>query len=432
MNIPLSKPDISELEIEYVTRVLRGGELSLGPRLREFEEKFAAYAGTRYAVATSSGTAALHLCVRALGIGPEDEVITSSFSFVASANCLLYERALPYFVDIDSQSLNIDPSEIRKFLQDRCTTHGRKGALIDKQTGRTVKAILPIHVFGLPCDMDPILELAREYDLHILEDACEAMGAQYRGRRVGTFGDAGVFAFYPNKQMTTGEGGMVVTNDERIAELCRSLRNQGRDADSGWLHHVRLGFNYRLSDLHCALGLAQLERIGELLCAREMVAAVYNRALAGNPLLKLPTEPREVKRGWFVYVIQLLGPSPRRLRDRVLLELRKQGVGCQVYFPAIHRQPYFRRYDGSTSRPLPRTESASDRCLALPFFSGLTEEQIAYVCDVLLRTLEMQTATRVPEARLPTNEATGAERSGVLLSELIQHSQDHETAEGQR
>lgn len=426
MNIPLSKPDISELEIAYVTQVLRGSELSLGPRLREFEEKFAAYVGTRFAVATSSGTAALHLCVRALGIGPEDEVITSSFSFVASANCLLYERALPIFVDIDSGSLNIDPAEIRKFLQHRCTLDARKDALVDKQTGRTVKGILPIHVFGLPCEMDPILELAREYNLSIIEDACEALGGEYHGRRVGTLGDAGVFAFYPNKQMTTAEGGMVVTNDKRIADLCRSLRNQGRDDDCGWLRHVRLGFNYRLSELHCALGLAQLERIDELLRAREEVAAVYNRVLAGNPLLKLPAQPRNAKCGWFVYVVQLLGPSPRRLRDRLLSQLREQGIGCQAYFPAIHQQPYFQEYDSTVYHPLTRTESASDRCLALPFFSGLSESQIVSVCDVLVKALETETATPVPEAGVDT------ERSRSPLGEFATHSQKHETVEGQR
>jgi len=416
MNVPLSKPDIGEVEIEYVTRVLRSGQLSLGPVVREFEEKFAAYIGARYAVAVNSGTSALHLCVRALGIGPEDEVLTTSFSFVASANCLLFERALPVFIDIDPATLNIDPEGIRRFLRTRCASNGHKGGLLDKRTGRKVKAILPVHVFGLPCNMNPILDLAREYGLRLIEDACEAVGAEYRGRRVGTLGDVGVFAFYPNKQMTAAEGGMILTNDARIAELCRSMRNQGRGPDSSWLQHVRLGFNYRLSDVHCALGLAQLERIDTLLRAREAVANAYNRALSGNPLVTLPGEMPDAKRSWFVYVIQLLDSCPRQLRDRVLHRLREQGVGCQVYFPPIHRQSYMEEYGVAASPPLPRTESVSDRCLALPFFAGLTEEQISHVRDVLVRTLEEEAGALV-SASQPANQHPRRQPSKLKATE---------------
>ena len=288
MRIPLSRPEVGEREIEYVTRALLSGCLSLGPWLAEFEERFAACAGTRFAVATNSGTSALHLCVKALGIGPEDEVLTSSFSFVASANCILYERAVPVFVDIDPTTLNLDPNELAKWISRNCTWESAHGRLMNRRTGRAVKAILPVHIFGLPCDMTPILEIAKRFNLRVLEDACEALGAEYGERRVGTFGDAAAFAFYPNKQMTTAEGGMVVTNDSRIAATCRSLRNQGRDDESGWLRHVQLGFNYRLSELHCALGLAQLERIKELLFARARVAAAYSRALAGIHRIILP------------------------------------------------------------------------------------------------------------------------------------------------
>jgi FlaA1/EpsC-like NDP-sugar epimerase/dTDP-4-amino-4,6-dideoxygalactose transaminase len=398
MKVPLSKPDIGELEIQYVTEVLRKGKLSLGPRLGEFEEKFAAYVGTRYAIATNSGTSALHLCVRSLGIGPQDEVITTPFSFVASTNCILYEGALPVFVDIDPVTLNIDPKQLRRFLRQCCTLDTKRGALMDKATGRTVKAILPVHVFGLPCDMDPIMELARQYGLTVIEDACEALGGEYRGRRVGTFGDAAAFAFYPNKQMTTAEGGMIVTDNEDVARLCRSLRNQGRDEDSSWLRHVRLGYNYRLSDIHCALGLAQLERIDELLQARERNAARYNKALAGNPYLTLPSEFDGIQRSWFVFVVQMNSPAAKADRDRVLLKLREQGIECQAYFPAIHRQAYLSGNARAPLGPLFRTESASDRCIALPFFSTESEEQIEFVSETLARILE---ETLAPTAQTP-------------------------------
>ena len=396
LEVPLSKPDITEREVKYVTQVLRTGTLCLGPRLREFEEKFAAYVETRFAIATNSGTSALHLCVRALGIGPGDEAITTSFSFVASANCLLYERARPVFVDIDPVTLNIDPEKIRGFLEKRCKRDPQTGLPVDRQTGRTVKAILPVHVFGLPCDMGSILELAREFNLDIIEDACEALGAEYKGRRVGTFGHVAAFAFYPNKQMTTAEGGMIVTNDEQLARLCRSMRNQGRDEDSTWLQHVRLGYNYRLSDLHCVLGLAQLERIEELLIARENVARAYDSALAGNALLTLLRTPAGSKRSWFVYVVQINGSPP--LRDRILACLRRHGIGCQAYFPAIHRQPYFRDSDLKCQEPLPWTERAADRCLALPFFSRISRKQIQLVCDTLLNTIEEDSAVHLSES----------------------------------
>lgn len=392
MKVPLSKPDIGEREIQYVTEVLRSGRLSLGPRLTEFEEKFAEFIGTRYAVATNSGTSALHLGVRALGIGAQDEVITTPFSFVASANCMLYEGATPVFVDIDPVTMNIDPKQIRRFLKQCCSLDSRRGVVVNRSTGRTVKAILPVHVFGLPCDMDPIVDLARQYGLSIIEDACEGLGAEYRGRRAGTFGDVAAFAFYPNKQMTTAEGGMIVTNNEEIARLCRSIRNQGRDEDSGWLRHVRLGYNYRLSDLHCALGIAQLERIKELLEARKRIAASYTRALSGNPHLILPSDFEGINRSWFVYFIQINVSSPRGARDRILGKLRDKGIDCQAYFPPIHKQSYFSGHALAPFAPLIRTDAASDRCLAIPFFSSESTEQIAYVTETLTRVLEDELA----------------------------------------
>jgi FlaA1/EpsC-like NDP-sugar epimerase/dTDP-4-amino-4,6-dideoxygalactose transaminase len=399
MQVPLSKPEIGEKEIRYVTDVLRSGQLSLGPRLAEFEQKFASYVGTRHAVATNSGTSALHLCVRALGIGPQDEVITSPFSFVASANCMLYEGALPVFVDIDPVTMNLDAKQVRRFLRQSCGLDSRRGALIDKATGRTVKAILPVHVFGLPCDMDPIMEVARQYGLAVIEDACEALGAEYRGRRVGTFGDVASFAFYPNKQMTTGEGGMIVTDNEEIARLCRSMRNQGRDEDSAWLKHVRLGFNYRLSDIHCALGLAQLERIEELLQERERVADAYSRALADIPALTLPSEFDGIKRSWFVYVVQINSPAPRAVRDRAMMKLRERGVACQAYFPAIHKQSYISGNARVPLGPLFRTDAASDSSLAIPFFSSMSQDQIEFVAGTLRTVLAEEFAPSMQTSR---------------------------------
>jgi len=253
MRIPLSKPDIGEREIEYVTRTLRSGQLSLGPALDEFETRFAAYVGTRFAIATNSGTSALHACVRALGIGADDDVLTVSFSFPASVNCLLYEQALPCFVDIGPATLNLDPADAHKILAREYVWDPTSRRAVNRRSGRTLKAILPVHIFGLPCEMGPILKIADDLDLFVIEDACEALGAEWEGRRVGTFGDAAAFAFYANKQMTTGEGGMIVTDNPKVASLCRSMRNQGRGEDGEWLLHVRLGYNYRLSDIHCAL-----------------------------------------------------------------------------------------------------------------------------------------------------------------------------------
>ena len=396
MKIPLSKPDIREHEIEKVVEVLRSNRLSLGPKLGEFEERFAAYTGTRYAIAVNSGTSALHLCIRALGIGPQDEVITTPFSFVASTNCILYEGACPIFIDIDPVTLNLDPKQLRRFLRQCCSLDSRRGILLNKTTGRVVKAILPVHVFGLPCDMDPIMDLARQYGLHVVEDACEALGAEYRGRRIGTFGDAAVFAFYPNKQMTTAEGGMIVTDNQEIATLCRSMRNQGRDEDSSWLRHVRLGYNYRLSELHCALGLAQMDRLNELLEARQRVATAYNRALAGLPHLTVPTDIEGSKRSWFVYVVQLRLPAPRALRGRIMLKLRERGVESHAYFPAIHKQPYIAGAARAPLGQLYRTESASDRCLALPLFPSATPDEIEYVRLSLTQILEAESGTLAP------------------------------------
>ncbi len=386
MRLPLSAPDIGEREIEYVTRVLRSQRLSLGPAVAQFEDRFAQYVGARHAIAVNSGTSALHLCVRAMGIRAGHAVITTSFSFVASVNCILFEGASPILLDIDPRTLNLDANRVQDFLRRECMRQA-DGAVVQRATGKIIKAILPVHVFGLPCDMQAFTELAREYNLLLLEDACEAIGAEIGGRKAGTFGDAAVFAFYPNKQITTGEGGMIVTDDLGIAEMCRSLRNQGRDANGAWLNHVQLGYNYRLSEIHAALGLAQLERIAELLAGRREAALTYTRLLERADLLELPCEQPDVKRSWFVYVIRFRGNSPREARERVRQSLLQQGITTQVYFPAIHRQPYFRAYQPHRLE-LPHTEQAADTCLALPFSSRIGEAEIHFVCDAIASALE--------------------------------------------
>lgn len=381
MRIPLSSPDVGERELDYVTRVLRSNHLSLGPWLPRFEEAFATYAGRKYAIAANSGTSALHMCVQAMGLTSGDAVITTAFSFVASANCLLYEGVVPVFVDIDSATLNIDPRKIRQFLERECYRDGH-GALVDRNTGAIVRAILPVHVFGLPCEMDEIQAIAEDYHLEILEDSCEAIGATYRGRKAGTFGKAGVFAFYPNKQMTTGEGGMVVTDDPQVADRCRSLRNQGRDNSGQWLNHVMLGFNYRLSDVHCAIGLAQLERIEELLRKREAAAESYTRRLQDSGL-QLPLAISECTRSWFVYVVQFQGSQATAKRSELRELLAARGIASQVYFPAIHRQPYYPQALRRIYGDLQATENAADTCLALPFSSRITEAEIDEVCEAV-------------------------------------------------
>lgn len=407
MNISLSAPDIGEKEIDYVVRVLQSGQLSIGPWLTRFEEKFAEYAGTKYAVAANSGTSALHMCVCALGLGAGDEVLTTSFSFVASVNCLLYEGVRPALVDIDPLTFNIDPERLRQFLSLRCA-RAADGSLIDKLTGKNVKGLLPVHIFGFPCAMDAIMSIADEYGLLVIEDACEAIGAEIHSRRVGTFGNAAVFAFYPNKQMTTGEGGMVVTNDARIAEVCRSLRNQGRDTEGRWLRHVRLGYNYRLSDIHAALGLAQLERIDQLLSARAEVAGIYSQFLAGHPALRLPGEQAGMKRSWFVYVVRFIGHSLREARDSVQTRLREKGLPSQVYFPAIHRQPFFEHCVPDFSDRLPNTENAADTCLALPFSSRMRESEIRLVCEEVLRALDSVDSSQSSLSIVDVGSRTGA------------------------
>jgi perosamine synthetase len=369
MKIPLSKPDITDLEIEYVTRVLKTPDLSLGPRLVEFETKMAEFIGGQQAVAVNSGTSALHLIIKSLDIKDGDEVITTPFSFISSANCILFERAKPVFVDIDPLTLNIDVNRIE-----------------EKITART-KAILAVDVFGYPADWDRLGPMAKRYNLKLVEDSCEALGAEYKGKKAGTFGDAAAFAFYPNKPMTTGEGGIVVTNDKEIADLCRSLRNQGRTGSDEWLEHQRLGYNYRLSDINCALGIAQLERIEELLSKRERAAQMYDARLKDWAEAAIPFSSSGVKRSWFVYVIVLADQYSRENRDQILANLRERGIGCSNYFAPIHLQPFYAKLFGFRPGDFPVTEHVSARTIALPFYGNLAEAEIDFVVKNLKETV---------------------------------------------
>jgi perosamine synthetase len=370
--IPLARPDLGPLERELVLETLEGGRLALGPRLGEFEGALAGRLGVDRVSAVSSGTAALHLSVRAAGIEPGDRVITSPFSFVASANCVVYEGAEPLFCDIDPRTLNIDPAAAAAAIDDRTT------------------GLLPVHIFGYPADMPTFEALASERGLWLVEDACEALGAVHGdGPPVGARGNLATFGFYPNKQITTGEGGAVVCPSPEIAARIDSERNQGRAPDMGWLDHDRLGYNYRLDDLSCALGVAQVERLDQLLADRARVAGLYGEALAGLEGLELPCpDAGGDRRSWFVYVVQL----PRGVdRDAVVVDLRKRGVDSKPYLPAIHLNAFYRERFGHREGEFPVCEDVSARSLALPFFGSLTEGEVAEVAEALGAVLRTPT-----------------------------------------
>jgi perosamine synthetase len=365
MRIPLSRPDITEADIHAVSAVLRTSRLSLGPRLEEFEQAMAQCIGTSQAVAVNSGTSALHLCIRALGISEGDEVIVPSFAFIAVANVVRYERAVPVFVDIDPGMLNLDPARIEEAI-----------------TLRT-RAIIVVHTFGCPAALDEILELARRHGLFVIEDACEALGARFAGRKVGSFGGAGVFGFYPNKQITAGEGGMMVTNNSKVAALARKLRNQGRGESGDWFQHEELGYNYRISELHCALGTSQLKRLETILERRETIASEYHRRLESQPDLELPKIALPRRRiSWFAYVLRLSERFAASHRDHIIQEMASRGIACGRYFAPIHLQPAYRSQP-HRSMTLTRTESIAPRTLALPFFNGISVEQIDEVAQHL-------------------------------------------------
>lgn len=377
-DVPLSSPDVTDEDRDRVLEILNGRTLSLGPVLPAFEKALAEAAGTRFAVAVNSGTSALHLCVKAAGIGEGDEVITSPFSFVASANCMLFERAIPKFVDIDIDTYNINVDAVRSAV------------------GPRTKGILPIHVFGRPCDIDGINAIANQRGLAVIEDSCEAIGATVNGRRAGGLGQSGVFAFYPNKQITTGEGGAVLTNDESIAALCRSWRNQGRGAGSAWLQHERLGYNYRISEINCALGLGQVSRLDAILAQRQRVAECYTQMLARVPEVIVPTAPVQgTTISWFVYVIRLQDNFTRENRDQVLESLRNAGIGCNNYFSPIHLQSFYQDAFHYRRGDFPVTEHVADRTIALPFFNQLTADQIEVVVKALSEAIHSLKAAQV-------------------------------------
>lgn len=368
MNVPLSGPDITDLEIKYVNEVLSSTKLSIGPIIEEFEKKVAQFTGTKHAIAVNSGTSGLHLIVKSLDIKDDDEVITTPFSFVASSNCVMMERARPVFVDIDPLTLNLDISQIEEKINEK------------------TKALLPVDVFGQTVDMVQINKLAKKYNLKVIEDSCEAIGGEYNGIKAGKMCDAGVFAFYPNKQITTAEGGIIVTDNDDIADLCRSMRSQGRPITGLWLEHERLGYNYRLSELHAALGVAQMERIEEILDKRCKVADTYNTKLKRIHGVSVPYIAPEVNRmSWFVYVVRL---DKRVDRNRVMNYLIENGIGCRPYFTPIHLQKYFIELYGYKKGDFPVTEEVAESTIALPFFNNLTEEQIDYVAANLKEGIE--------------------------------------------
>ncbi len=386
--VPMSSPDLSDAERRAVDEVLATPRLSLGPQVEAFEAAVAERLGAKHAIAVSSGTAGLHLCVRAAGIRDGDRVITTPFSFVASANVLLYERAVPIFVDIDPATANIDPELAAEAAQ----ALGRGGVAAIRWLPRKgapgvgpLKALLPVDAFGQPADFDILMRTAKEHNLAVIEDSCEALGAEYKGRAAGMLGDAGVFGFYPNKQITTGEGGLVVTDRGDWAEMVRSLRNQGRAPGDTWLEHTYLGYNYRLNELSAAMGLVQFGRLDELLAGRDRVAGWYAERLAEMPEVEmLPIAPTTTRVSWFVYVIRLPG---RVDRADAIRRLDAKGIPARPYFSPIHLMSYFVDLFGYQVGDFPIAEDLGRRSLALPFSGVMTEDQVDLTCRELRAVL---------------------------------------------
>ena len=379
MNIPLSNPDITDLERNAVLEVLNTPYLSLGPKLPEFEKCVAEFTGVKYAVAMSSGTAVLHSIVKSLGIGPEDFILTTPFSFISTSNAALFEGAQPAFVEIDEETYNITPE----------TTEAHYLSL-PLSIRKRIKAVIYVDVFGVPADGEGFEALGKKYGFAVVNDSAEALGSSLNGRKCGSFGDAGLFAFYPNKQITTGEGGILTTDNPEIATRAKSLRNQGRDEGAGWLQHARLGYNYRISDINCALGIAQMKRIDELISKRRKVKEMYDNQLddlfRSGILIQQKVNPGSFVSP-FVYVVRLADRFTLSQRDMILNKLRENGVQCSNYFTPIHLQPHYRALDW---RPgdMPITEKIAERTIALPFFNNLSENQILYVTDILKKILK--------------------------------------------
>jgi perosamine synthetase len=365
--VPLSGPYLGEREEELALEVMRSGRLSLGPTIDRFEKLLAERVGAPYAAAVSSGTAGLHLLSVSAGIEPGDEVITTPYSFAASANCFVYEGGVPVFADVDARTLNVDPAAVEAAV-----------------TPRT-KAIVAVDIYGYPCELDELRRIADRHGLALIQDSCEALGAEYRGAPLGSHGTSCVFAFYPNKQMTTGEGGVVTTHSEEEWRLLRSLRNQGRGDEGGWLEHVRLGFNYRIDDIRAAIGIGQLERLDEILALRDAVAQRYGELLGGIDGVDLPcADDADHRRSWFVYVVKL---PDNETRERAIAVFEREGIGYNRYLPSIHLQPYMRERYGFREGLCPVSEDASGRTLALPFFTALDAGAQERVAEALASAL---------------------------------------------
>lgn len=369
LKYPIAKPHITSAEEKYVIQVLRSGNLSLGPKYLEFEDKFAKKIGAKYACAVSSGTAGLHLAMIAAGIKEGDEVITSPFSFIASANSILYVGAKPVFVDIDPITYNMDPSKIE-----------------DKITSKT-KAVLAVHIFGQPADMDVIVKIAKKHKLKIIEDACESVLAEHNSKKVGTFGESSVFAFYPNKQMTTGEGGMIVTNNKKTYELCCSLRNQGRSPNMQWLDHKYLGYNYRMGEMGAALGIVQLGKLEYMIRERSKIAKQYSQYFQKyDKLVQIPETAPENTHTWFVYVLRIKNPKIKR--DKIIEDLWKHGISTKPYLPSIHLFDFYRKKFKYKPSDLPVSEATSKSSIALPLYIGLKNKDIEYISKKVVEVIE--------------------------------------------
>lgn len=363
--IPIAKPFIDKADIVGVVKVLKSGRLSLGPSLSKFESDFASYVGAKYACAVSSGTAGLHLTVKALDLKSGDEVITSPFSFIASSNCLLYEGVKPIFADIDESTFNLDPEKIERAI-----------------TPKT-KAILVVHIFGQSADMDAIMRLARKRKLAVIEDACESIGATYKNQFTGTFGNAGVFAFYPNKQMTTGEGGMIVTNSKDMYQKFLTLRNQGRASDMQKVDHLVLGYNYRMDEMSAALGISQLKKLDRFIGERRKIAEWYSEFMSDIPEIIVPQVVKNRTHSWFVYVVRVTNGT----RDKLQQKLLKVGVQTKAYLPSIHLQPFMRKRFSYKEGDFSMAENISSEALALPLFVGLKKREVKRITEVIRQNI---------------------------------------------
>jgi len=358
-NIPIATPYIDKADKTAVMEVLNSRWLSLGPKHIEFEEKFAKYLGVKYACSVANGTCGLHVAVKALGLQKGDEVITTPFSFISSTNCLLFEQVKPVFVDVDKNTFNLDP------------------ALIEKKITKKTKAILTVDIFGQSANMRAIKKIAKKYKLKIIEDACEALGSDYMGKKTGSLADISIYAFYPNKQMTTGEGGMVVSNSKKLIDLCKSLRNQGRDTNNNWLKHVRLGFNYRLDEMSAALGVSQLKKLDWMIAEKRKIANYYDQEFANFDKIITPKIAPNNTHSWFVYVIRV----PSNKRNKLIEHLTKKNIQSKAYLPAIHLQPYIKKQFNLKKGDFPIAEKVSSQTVALPLFIGLKKSQVKLIAD---------------------------------------------------